>query len=195
MDGFRPERLRAIRLAHGLGQEDLAARSGVAQNTISEAETGRRTPRPSTLRKFAAALGVEVGDFFEAADSPKAPPDVEGYLRYIGAELSALSSEDFSQELVNRSQEEGGLTRLVAELRAEVEIASMEWEADRQNQLKRAALRRARNGRYVTAIAFRSVRKYAIGAFPEEEKKIAELAKLAKELEREGREREMAGAA
>ncbi len=73
MDGFKPERLRAIRLAHGLGQEDLAARSGVAQNTISEAETGRRTPRPSTLRKFAAALDVEVGDFFEAADSPKEP--------------------------------------------------------------------------------------------------------------------------
>jgi len=55
---------------------DLSKRSGVAQNTISDIETGRRDPRPSTLRRLAKALDVEVGDFYSETRGPKAtaPP-------------------------------------------------------------------------------------------------------------------------
>lgn len=58
------EELRRIRKYKGLSQVDLAALSGVSQYTITEIETGRREPRPSTLRKLADALDVEVADFF-----------------------------------------------------------------------------------------------------------------------------------
>jgi transcriptional regulator with XRE-family HTH domain len=49
----------------GMNQVDLARASGVAQNTISEIETGRREARPATLGKLARALGVDIADFFE----------------------------------------------------------------------------------------------------------------------------------
>ena len=71
------ESIRRIRTMRGMNQVDLAKASGVAQNTISEIETGRREARPATLRKLADALGVEISDFFEEAAYPKegAPPD------------------------------------------------------------------------------------------------------------------------
>jgi transcriptional regulator with XRE-family HTH domain len=71
--------LRNIRLRGGLSQADLSAITGVAEFTISEIEAGKRTPRPSTLRKLAQGLGVEVSDFYEGADSPlaEAPPSPE----------------------------------------------------------------------------------------------------------------------
>ncbi len=42
-----------------MSQEDLAARSGVARDTISKLETGQRRAYPSTIRKLAAGLDVE----------------------------------------------------------------------------------------------------------------------------------------
>lgn len=42
-----------------MSQEELAARSGVARDTISKLETGRRRAYPSTVRKLAGGLGVE----------------------------------------------------------------------------------------------------------------------------------------
>jgi transcriptional regulator with XRE-family HTH domain len=54
--------------------------TGVAEFTISEIETGKRaSPRPSTLRKLAQALKVEVADLYGGFDSPlgEAPPELD----------------------------------------------------------------------------------------------------------------------
>ena len=70
-DGLRE--LREIRLRRGLSQADLSAMTGVAEFTISEIESGKRDhPRPSTLRKLAQALEVEVADLYGDPDSPLA---------------------------------------------------------------------------------------------------------------------------
>jgi transcriptional regulator with XRE-family HTH domain len=70
-DGLRE--LREIRLRRGLSQADLSAMTGVAEFTISEIESGKRAnPRPSTLRKLAQALEVEVADLYGDPDRPLA---------------------------------------------------------------------------------------------------------------------------
>jgi transcriptional regulator with XRE-family HTH domain len=64
-------KLREFRLRRGLSQADLSAVTGVAEFTISEIEAGKRAnPRPSTLRKLAQALEVEVADLYGEVDSP-----------------------------------------------------------------------------------------------------------------------------
>ena len=59
MDGFG-ERLRRARARSGLGQRDLAASAGVGLATIARLELGQTRPRPGTVRRLAAALGVRV---------------------------------------------------------------------------------------------------------------------------------------
>lgn len=66
------EALRRIRTMRGMNQVDLARASGVAQNTISEIELGKREARPGTLKKLADALGVGIADLL-GDTSPKAP--------------------------------------------------------------------------------------------------------------------------
>jgi transcriptional regulator with XRE-family HTH domain len=51
-------RLRRIRQGAVMSQEELAERSGVARDTISKLETGRRGAYPSTIRKLAAGLEI-----------------------------------------------------------------------------------------------------------------------------------------
>jgi len=51
--------LRDLRRRAVMSQGDLAARSGVARDTISKLETGQRGAYPSTIRKLAAGLDVE----------------------------------------------------------------------------------------------------------------------------------------
>jgi transcriptional regulator with XRE-family HTH domain len=65
MRGGAVEALRRLRKRKGLTQQELAKHAGVSQYTITEIETGRRDPRPSTLRKLANALDVEVADLFQ----------------------------------------------------------------------------------------------------------------------------------
>jgi putative transcriptional regulator len=57
-----PERLRDLREAKGLSQDDLSKLSGVAKGTIIGLELGRRKPRPSTRRRLAEALQVRPED-------------------------------------------------------------------------------------------------------------------------------------
>jgi transcriptional regulator with XRE-family HTH domain len=59
------ERLKEERLRNGWSQKDLAQESKTNVDTISGIETGQHEPRPSTLRKLAKALNVEVRDLFE----------------------------------------------------------------------------------------------------------------------------------
>ncbi len=51
--------LRGLRRRAVLSQEQLAEKSGVARDTISKLETGRRKAYPVTVRKLAAGLDVE----------------------------------------------------------------------------------------------------------------------------------------
>ncbi len=59
------ERLAELRESQALTLRDLAERSGVDANTINQVELGHRKARPSTLRKLAKALDVDVRELFE----------------------------------------------------------------------------------------------------------------------------------
>ena len=58
-------RFRRVREARGLSQDDLAAKSGVYQSTISRLERGETTGIEfDVLDKLAQALDVDPGFFF-----------------------------------------------------------------------------------------------------------------------------------
>jgi transcriptional regulator with XRE-family HTH domain len=64
------EQLARLRELKGFSQRALAKESGVSPATIYELENGRRRANPSTLRKLASALDVEVADLL-GAEYPK----------------------------------------------------------------------------------------------------------------------------
>ena len=55
-------RLRELRRLKVLTLRELEEESGVSYNTIWRLENGYREARPSTIRKLAAALGVEASE-------------------------------------------------------------------------------------------------------------------------------------
>ncbi len=52
------EKLREARRLALLTQDELAKASGVGISTINRTECGKGLPRPHTLRRLAAALGI-----------------------------------------------------------------------------------------------------------------------------------------
>jgi DNA-binding XRE family transcriptional regulator len=54
------ERLKAYRDSKGMSQTDLATRSGLTQEMISNLERGKHQPRFDTLEKYAKGLGVPI---------------------------------------------------------------------------------------------------------------------------------------
>jgi transcriptional regulator with XRE-family HTH domain len=72
------DRLAELRERRALTLRELAGISGVAADTINQIELGHRKARPSTLRKLAKALEVEVRELFEEpvplGEAPSASP-------------------------------------------------------------------------------------------------------------------------
>ena len=56
------EVIRAVRVASGITQTQLADRSDIHNVTISNIETGKVSPSVDIIRKIAAGLGVLAGD-------------------------------------------------------------------------------------------------------------------------------------
>jgi transcriptional regulator with XRE-family HTH domain len=67
--------LRRLRRLKGWSLRDLAREAGVAVDTVLDLEHRARLPRPSTMRRIAAALGVQIGDVdeFREEGEPAAP--------------------------------------------------------------------------------------------------------------------------
>jgi XRE family transcriptional regulator, regulator of sulfur utilization len=53
------DNVRELRTLSALTQEELADRAGITATALSRIERNEAEPRPSTLRKLAAAFGVE----------------------------------------------------------------------------------------------------------------------------------------
>ena len=70
------DRLRKLRDAAGLTQQELAMRAGIALSAVSQMEAGKiLDPRLSTLQALAAALGVGL---LELAEGDEPPPGAKG---------------------------------------------------------------------------------------------------------------------
>lgn len=62
-------RLAEWRRRRALAVRDLAALAGVGPSTINRVELGYQMPRPSTVRKLAAALGVDPAQLMAAVSA------------------------------------------------------------------------------------------------------------------------------
>jgi transcriptional regulator with XRE-family HTH domain len=71
------DRLAELRERRALTLRELAEMSGVAADTINQIELGHRKPRPSTLRKLARALEVDVEELVPPKDAAPHPSPPE----------------------------------------------------------------------------------------------------------------------
>jgi transcriptional regulator with XRE-family HTH domain len=68
-------RLRELREAAGLSQQQLADKAGLTRDGIAQLERGRRQPAWATVLALAGALGVDCNAFTQApAERPPAGP-------------------------------------------------------------------------------------------------------------------------
>ena len=64
MPTVNPGRLKELRERRVLTQSELAEKAGVRSATVTDIETGKHRPRPSTIRKLAKALSVGPEELF-----------------------------------------------------------------------------------------------------------------------------------
>ena len=67
------QRVRELRLAAGMTQEDLAERCGLFRTYLSRIETGLANPTLTMIHALAGSLGVSVTDLFALPVDAKAP--------------------------------------------------------------------------------------------------------------------------
>lgn len=58
-------RVRALRMALGISQEEFAERCGFARTYMSRIETGGANPSLAAIKVLADALGISLSELFE----------------------------------------------------------------------------------------------------------------------------------
>ena len=89
-------RIKELRRIKGLSQEKIAEIVGVDPKHISRIEVGKSYPSIDTLEKIAAALGMELKDFFEFAHHLKSPDNI---IKDINRLIKGISEEKLRQIL------------------------------------------------------------------------------------------------
>lgn len=68
------ERIRQLRQAAGMTQEDLAERCGLFRTYMSRIETGKANPTLSMIHALATSLGVSMVELFDDATPVRKAP-------------------------------------------------------------------------------------------------------------------------
>lgn len=111
-------RLRTLRKARGLTQQELAHKTDVSRIYIQALESNRRSPSMKLLNKLAEALGVVPSDLLESF-----PNDQNGRLQ-----LEELFNRSLETEIWYRSHK---LTdRDLALVQRLIEATLRDWEED-----------------------------------------------------------------
>lgn len=139
-------RLKALRLAHGLSQRELARRAGVSNATVSMIEANRVSPSVSALKQILAGFPVGLAAFFavEEGEAEKVVwraselTEIAGgpiSYRQVGGDLSGRSLQmmheryrpgtDSGRPTISHQGEEAGL---VIRGLLELEVDGRRWE-------------------------------------------------------------------
>jgi transcriptional regulator with XRE-family HTH domain len=68
---FLANRIKHLRLAKNISQEDLAAKAGLSRNGMGLIEQGKRWPRLATLLRISDALGMTIEDVLKGIQKKK----------------------------------------------------------------------------------------------------------------------------
>lgn len=68
---FLANRIKQLRLAKKVSQEDLAAKAGLSRTGMGLIEQGKRWPRLATLLKISEALGMTIEDVLKGIQKKK----------------------------------------------------------------------------------------------------------------------------
>ena len=71
------QRLREIREAKNLSQDDIERATGLARPYISRIENGHTVPSVGTLQKWARALGMQLYQVLYEGEEPPKPPKTQ----------------------------------------------------------------------------------------------------------------------
>jgi transcriptional regulator with XRE-family HTH domain len=141
------DRLAELRERRALTLRELAEMSGVAADTINQIELGHRKPRPSTLRKLARALEVDIDQFYaEPALAGKAEAPETGRL----PEWATTSDLNVLNQNANEASSEE-LRELVIQL-----AKDLRWNRtleDARNESRSESIARVLNQARINALA------------------------------------------
>nr|WP_321483457.1 cupin domain-containing protein [uncultured Cohaesibacter sp.] len=100
------ERLRQVRLAHGLSQRALAKRTGVANATISQIESGQSNPSVGALKRILDGVDMDLARFFSFELS------AEGRYFYKSSDLKEIGRGKLSFRLVGADRPDKSIQML-----------------------------------------------------------------------------------
>jgi transcriptional regulator with XRE-family HTH domain len=117
------QRLKRLRLDHGLSQRELAA-PGVSYAYISRIEAGTRQPSVKALRRLAAKLGV-TADYLETGSQLAPEEERELHLSDLELALRLGDPADVEEQLAGLLDEALAVGDRPAALRARVALATL----------------------------------------------------------------------
>ena len=101
-------RTKELREARGILQIELAKSLGIARNTLSQYETGKRTPDLDTLKKIAGFFEVSL-DYLSGNSDKSKEPDVVAFHKNKSGDFTEEEREEidnFIEYIISKRNKE-----------------------------------------------------------------------------------------
>lgn len=128
--------LKVLREKRGLSQAKLAARSDMNPATVWRIETGQRSPTVKQLERLAAAMDLEIADFFPKIQVPLQLEEGKPTAGRIVADTMAVTAGKWLEELDDEWEEpEFNRWVTIGKLQAIVDITNVMAEGRTEDWL------------------------------------------------------------
>ena len=87
-------RIRELRIAKGMKQDELGRRCGVKQGAVSTWETGSSNPKPEALQIMCELFGVSLGYLMGIEDKTNDDESIENVRYALNGEIRDLTEDE-----------------------------------------------------------------------------------------------------
>ncbi|MDZ5583216.1 XRE family transcriptional regulator [Enterococcus cecorum] len=130
---YAGEKIKQLRISHGMTQEDLANKLDIGKSAVSNYEKGYRKPKQSLIFKLANTFDVSINYFFPETTENISQPEILTIYNQLNDERKEISL-NFAKDQLKQQEEQSNVVHADFSVKEDSNVYSLEQYKNRIKQ-------------------------------------------------------------
>lgn len=123
---YAGEKIKQLRISHGMTQEDLANKLDIGKSAVSNYEKGYRKPKQSLIFKLANTFDVSINYFFPETTENISQPEILTIYNQLNDERKEISLNFAKDQLKQQQEEQSNVVQADFSVKEDSNVYSLE---------------------------------------------------------------------
>ncbi len=129
---YAGEKIKQLRISHGMTQEDLANKLDIGKSAVSNYEKGYRKPKQSLIFKLANTFDVSINYFFPETTENISQPEILTIYNQLNDERKEISLNFTKDQLKQQQEEQSNVVQADFSVKEDSNVYSLEQHRIKQ---------------------------------------------------------------